>query len=159
MANGEGEAVPGVGEPAITVHERSWAGYWRGIDSSKNDASDPAASAWRGFVRWVKGFFYRAYSTEDDGTPYDEDVFASPWFPEKLQAHEAAHTRVFGGQFPCHPYEHDPCGHGLDHEPLFEFDLMLPGYLSPLRFSDLRDIRGAYSEWVHDGRVKFVTET
>lgn len=64
-------------EDALLERERTWAAWFRGIDSETNNRNDPAANVLRGFLKWLKGFAYRGYAVDDDGTPY-EDAFYCP---------------------------------------------------------------------------------
>lgn len=138
-------------DPVVFVHRRSWAAYWCGIDSRVNDPKDPQASALRGFLKWVIGFFYRGYATSANR------VYVSPWCPGDLLAHELAHTPAFGSSVRLLVAPRDPDG-GLGHEPLRTRDLMLPGYWSPFRKRDSRDIMGRAMIWIRQGRVLFVDE-
>lgn len=62
----------------VVRHHRHWGSFFRGIDSATNDPRDPEASIARGVGRWLKGFLYRGYATEDDRTPYEEDLYLCP---------------------------------------------------------------------------------
>lgn len=147
--------------PVLYEHERSWSAYFRGIDSKTNDHKDPNASAWRGFRRWVRGWFYRGYATEDDGTPYAQDSYLSPWAPDELRAHEAGHTPSFCRAFLIPEHPNGPfktAVDGLDHEPFSTLDIMLPGYFSPFRLHDEREIEKTYNRAVQNGRVVRLVE-
>lgn len=142
-------------DPDIVEYELSWYRYIKAFDAHHGpgggiDRSIGSGSFLRGLRVWMSSRFLRGYTLDDA-------VFVCPNAPRVLRVHQAGHAPSFGQEFStlarsCR--END----GLPDEPLYTFDVMLPGDF-PHTFLRLRDFRGlteTYEQWVRTGRIKRV---
>jgi hypothetical protein len=142
-----------VSEPDLVEHERNWYDYLRGFHAHHGGAfgdHPEHGSFWPGLELWLETHCLRGYTLGNH-------TYLCPNAPRVLRVHQAGHAPSFGRQFETLWTERRPDG-GLDDEPLWAFDVMLPGDFphALLRFRDLRGLGETYGEWVRDGRVRRV---
>jgi hypothetical protein len=143
---GEGEET----DPDLVEHERNWYDYVRGFHAHHGaiEGDHPEHGSFReGLLWWQESNYLRGYTLGDD-------VYLCPNAPRVLRVHQAGHASSFGREFEPLWTERRDDG-GLNDEPLWTFDVMLPGGF-PHTFVRLRDHRGlgeAYEEWLEEGRI------
>lgn len=145
------------GERAVIEHERGWRTYLRGFHAHHGEGGNPdrppkSGDLWRGLDLWVGSRFLRGYTLGDD-------IYLCPGAPLPVRVHQTGHTPAFGAAFePIRGDRRDDGG--LPDEPLWTFDVMLPGDFPHtfLRLSDRRGLREGYREWRFEGRIARVVE-
>lgn len=140
-----------VEEPELTEHERNWYDYVRGFDAHHGDADGdhPEHGSFRsGLDLWLESGCLRGYTLGND-------TYVCPNAPRVLRVHQAGHAPAFGGRFEPLRTELRADG-GLEDEPLYTFDVMLPGAFphTLLRLRDPRGLGAAYDRWLEEGRIR-----
>lgn len=142
----------------VVEHVRDWRTYLRGVDVHFGPREDPQRSPAdgdiaTGLARWVGSRFLRGYTRGNH-------VYLCPATPRPVRVHQAGHTPAFGDVFEPLAAGYRDDG-GLPDEPLWTFDVMLPGDFPHtfLRLTDRRGLTGAYEAWLRDGRIRRVRET
>ena len=137
-------------EPAVVEHERNWYDYLRGFHAHHGDVdgSRPEhGSLRRGLELWLEAGCLRGYTVGDH-------TYVCSNAPRVLRVHQAGHARAFGGEFEPLRTERRPDG-GLEDEPLWTLDVMLPGAVphTLLRLRDPRGLGERYDAWRREGRI------
>lgn len=139
-------------ESEILEFELDWYRYIKAFDAhhgpggGPNRATDSGAFV-RGLRVWVETRCLRGYTLENE-------VYVCPNAPRVLRVHQAGHAPAFGKGCATLVQSRRENG-GLDDEPLYTFDVMLPGDF-PHTFLRLRDPRGLsdrYEAWLRDGKI------
>lgn len=142
-------ASASVDDPDVVEHERNWYDYLRGFhvhDGGEGHLPEHGSFV-AGLLAWQQSNYLRGYTRGND-------VYLCPNAPRVLRVHQAGHAPAFGQEFEPIATERRPDG-GLDDEPLWTLDVMLPGDI-PHTFVRLRDSRGlgeTYDAWVSEGRI------
>lgn len=147
------EAAESADSPAVVEHERGWIDYVCGYDVHHGDGTEATGgSFWRGLVHWIEGGFLRGYTIDDD-------VYVCPNTPRIVRVHQAGHAPSFATAFDplADPPREDG---GLPDEPLYTFDVMLPGGFPHTfcRLTDRRGLTGAYRLCLAKGLVHRLEE-
>lgn len=143
------ETAVSEGSPSVIEHERSWAQYIRGYDIHHGSGTQKTGgSFWRGLLRWSEGGFLRGYTIGDD-------VYLCPNTPRIVRVHQAGHAPRFAEAFEPLTETTRENG-GLPDEPLYTFDIMLPGGFPHtfLRLTDRRGLSGAYRLCLANGLIR-----
>ena len=137
-------------DPAIVEHERNWYDYLRGFHVHNGDGEGhlPEHGSFReGLLAWQASNYLRGYTRGND-------IYLCPHAPRVLRVHQAGHAPAFGRAF--EPLWTDRRSNGgLEDEPLWTLDVMLPGDFphTLLRMRDPRGLRERYDEWLREGRI------
>lgn len=139
-------------ESELIEYELDWYRYIKAFDAHHGPGGGPDRATDSGaFVRglrvWLETRCLRGYTLENE-------VYICPNAPRVLRVHQAGHAPAFGKG--CETLVQPRRKDGeLDDEPLYTFDLMLPGDF-PRTFLRLRDPRGLsdrYEAWLRDGKI------
>lgn len=147
-----GPPTPGsrVADPTVLEHERNWYDYVRGYHVHLGDGEGERpghGSFTEGLLTWWGTDCMRGYTRGND-------VYLCPNAPEVVRVHQIGHAPAFGRRFDPLRTERRADG-GLEDEPLWTLDVMLPGRFphTLLRLRDSRGLCDSYERWVESGRV------
>ncbi|WP_424016223.1 hypothetical protein ACOZ4N_00200 (plasmid) [Halorientalis pallida] len=138
--------------PEIIEYEFDWYRYIKAFDAHHGPGGGPDRAVDSGvFVRglrvWLSNRCLRGYTLENE-------VYVCPKAPRVLRVHQAGHAPAFGKgcETLVQPYRENG---GLDDEPLYTFDVMLPGNFphTLLRLRDPRGLTDRYEAWLRDGNI------
>ncbi|SEO74550.1 hypothetical protein SAMN05216388_101814 [Halorientalis persicus] len=138
--------------PEILEYELDWYRYIKAFDAHHGPGGGPdraidSGMFVRGLREWLATRCLRGYTLENE-------VYVCPKAPQILRVHQAGHAPAFGKESETLVQPRRENG-GLDDEPLYTLDVMLPGDFphTLLRLRDPRGLTDRYEAWLRDGNI------